>query len=207
MLVQKGAIWGKPQLENSYSNFVNSIDSEQTRQVYEYTLSQFLNHYSLELDTFLRLEPAEISRYIVNYLVEKKISRQYKVVIFSAIKHACEMNEYVKRYLGFTNSSLKIRENFKVRNIYKMLEENPNVKKMQEKPVVLQWFDVLCDVCDPCDVEKTKDSEKIPEKIDENTGEKNTTVSFSNYNLKKDQTSYSDLLDALRLALKGYQIN
>ena len=25
-------------------------------------------------------------------------------------------------------------------------------------------------------------------------------------NLKKDQTSYSDLLDALRLALKGYQI-
>lgn len=26
-------------------------------------------------------------------------------------------------------------------------------------------------------------------------------------NLKKDQTSYSDLLDGLRLALKGYQIN
>ncbi len=25
-------------------------------------------------------------------------------------------------------------------------------------------------------------------------------------NLKKDQTSYSDLLDALRLALKGYQL-
>lgn len=25
-------------------------------------------------------------------------------------------------------------------------------------------------------------------------------------NLKKEQTSYSDLLDALRLALKGYQI-
>ncbi len=25
-------------------------------------------------------------------------------------------------------------------------------------------------------------------------------------NLKKDQTSYSDLLDALRLSLKGYQL-
>ena len=81
--------------KSEYSNFVNSINSEQTRQVYEYTLSQFLNHYSLELETFLRLEPAEISRYIVNYLVEKKISRQYKVVIFSAIKHACEMNDVI----------------------------------------------------------------------------------------------------------------
>ena len=27
------------------------------------------------------------------------------------------------------------------------------------------------------------------------------------YSLDKDQTSYDDLLDALRLSLKGYQIN
>ena len=32
------------------------------------------------------------------------------------------------------------------------------------------------------------------------------TVYAEELNLKKDQTSYSDLLDALRLALKGYEV-
>jgi len=31
-------------LDEKYSNFVNSINSEQTRQVYEYSLTQFLKH-------------------------------------------------------------------------------------------------------------------------------------------------------------------
>ena len=79
----------------AYSNFVNSINSEQTRQTYEFSLSKFLNHCKLDLDTFLSLSQQEISNLITNYLVDKKISRQYKVVIFSAIKHACEMNDVV----------------------------------------------------------------------------------------------------------------
>jgi hypothetical protein len=32
------------------------------------------------------------------------------------------------------------------------------------------------------------------------------TVYAEELSLKKDQTSYSDLLDALRLALKGYEV-
>ena len=82
-------------LDEKYSNFVNSINSEQTRQVYEYSLTQFLKHCQMDLDSFLRLEQQEISNIIINYLVEKKISRQYKIVIFSAIKHACEMNDVI----------------------------------------------------------------------------------------------------------------
>jgi len=82
-------------LDEAYSNFVNSINSDQTRQVYEYTLSQFLKHYQLDLDSFLKLSQQDISNYIINYLVNKKISRQYKTVIFSAIKHACEMNDVI----------------------------------------------------------------------------------------------------------------
>jgi len=49
----------------------------------------------MDLDSFHRLEQQEISNIIINYLVEKKISRQYKIVIFSAIKHACEMNDVI----------------------------------------------------------------------------------------------------------------
>lgn len=76
-----------------YSNFVNSINSEQTRRKYEYTLTQFLKHYQIDLESFLALSQQEISDYIINYLVRRKISRQYKIVIFSAIKNACEMND------------------------------------------------------------------------------------------------------------------
>jgi integrase len=79
----------------AYSNFIDSINSDQTRQVYEYTLSQFLKHYEIGLDSFLRLSQQEISNRIIDYVVNKKISRQYKIVIFSAIKHACEMNDVI----------------------------------------------------------------------------------------------------------------
>jgi integrase len=82
-------------LDEAYSNFVNSINSDQTRQVYEYSLSRFLKHYGMDLNSFLRLSQQEISNLIINYLVNKKISRQYKIVIFSAIKPACEMNDVV----------------------------------------------------------------------------------------------------------------
>src|SRR5687767_15084115 len=78
-----------------YSNFVNSINSDQTRKMYEYSLSKFLKHYEMDLDSFLSLLQKEISNFIVDYLVIKKISRQYKIVIFSAIKHACEMNDVI----------------------------------------------------------------------------------------------------------------
>lgn len=78
-----------------YFNFVNSINSEQTRRQYEYSLTQFLKHYKIDLDSFLRLSQKEISDFIINYLVNKKISRQYKIVIFSAIKHCCEMNDVI----------------------------------------------------------------------------------------------------------------
>ena len=72
---------------------MNSINSEQTRRQYEYSLTQFLKHY--QIDSFLGLSQKEISDYIINYLVNRKISKQYKIVIFSAIKHCCEMNDVI----------------------------------------------------------------------------------------------------------------
>lgn len=62
----------------AYSNFANSINSDQTRHAYEYSLNQFLKHYQTDLDSFLR-SSQEISNYIISYLVEKKISRKYKI--------------------------------------------------------------------------------------------------------------------------------
>lgn len=83
------------QKEDAYSNFVNSIDSEKTKEVYQYSLNRFLQHYQTDLDSFLSLSQQEISDLIVNYLINKKVSRQYKIVIFSAIMHCCQMNDVI----------------------------------------------------------------------------------------------------------------
>ena len=80
---------------SKYDNFVNSINSEQTKEQYEYSLAQFLKHYQIDLDSFLTLSQQEMSDYIINYLVNKRVSKQYKIVIFSAIKHACVMNDII----------------------------------------------------------------------------------------------------------------
>lgn len=83
---------------NVYDNFVNSINSinsDETKEQYEYCLTQFLKYCQMNLDSFLKLPQDEISSLIVNYLLQRKVSRQYKVVIFSAIKHTCEMNDVV----------------------------------------------------------------------------------------------------------------
>ena len=80
---------------NAYDNFVNSINSDETKEQYEYCLAQFLKYCQMNLDSFLKLPQDEIPNLIVNYLLQRKVSRQYKVVIFSAIKHACEMNDVI----------------------------------------------------------------------------------------------------------------
>ncbi len=93
--MQTFTIGQKSESEGAYSNFVNSINSAETKEQYEYCLAHFLKYCQMNLDSFLSLPQDEISNLIVNYLLQRKVSRQYKVVIFSAIKHACEMNDVV----------------------------------------------------------------------------------------------------------------
>ena len=112
--------------DQAYSNFVNSINSEQTREMYEYCLRQFLKYCQMDLYCFLSLSQQEISNILINYLVEekKKISRQYLAI------------------------------------------EQKHDKLLTSL--------------------RTAYTEEL--------------------NLKKEQTSYDDMLDALRLSLKGYNI-
>ena len=75
------------QKEDAYSNFVNSIDSEKTKEVYQYSLNRFLQYWQTDLDSFLSLSQQEISDLIVNCPINKKVSRAYNIVIFSAVMH------------------------------------------------------------------------------------------------------------------------
>jgi len=78
-----------------YFNFINSLDSEYTKKTYEYHIQKFLNHYKTDLAIFLKLPQQEISNLLIKYLVERKLSKSSKNIVFATIRHACEMNDVI----------------------------------------------------------------------------------------------------------------
>jgi hypothetical protein len=61
---------------DAYDNIVNPINSDQTKEQYEYCLAQFLKYCQMNLDSFLKLPQDEVSSLIVKYLLQRKVSRQ-----------------------------------------------------------------------------------------------------------------------------------
>jgi integrase len=53
------------------------------------------------------LSPQDQTNIIIKYLVEKKISRQYKNLIFATIKHACDMNDCLLNWKKIKKFSIK----------------------------------------------------------------------------------------------------
>ena len=110
-------------------------------------------------------------------------------------KTACEKNEYVKSYLigGNKNSTykhlLKIENNRKLRSTCELLIENPNIKRIQEKPIVLQWINPnsnsLSDISDTTDTTKNKIHCNIDNKgveIPSDRSDRSDTQTTKNYN-------------------------
>ena len=61
----------------AYFNFINSQNSESTRNSYKFCLEKFLNHYEIDLASFLKSSQEEMSNLIIKYLVDEKISKGY----------------------------------------------------------------------------------------------------------------------------------
>lgn len=79
----------------AYFNFINSLNSESTRNSYKFCLEKILNNYGINLLSSLKLPEQDITNLIIKYLVDKKISKQYKNLITATLKHACEINDIV----------------------------------------------------------------------------------------------------------------
>jgi integrase len=91
----------------AYFNFINSLNSESTRNSYKFCLEKFLIYYKLDLASFLQLPTEEMSNLIIKYLVDKKISRGHKNLVTATLKHLCEINDIVlnwKKIKKFINS-------------------------------------------------------------------------------------------------------
>jgi integrase len=91
----------------AYFNFINSLKSESTKKSYKLCLEKFLNQLEIDLPSLLKLPQDELTNLIIKYLVEKKISKQYKNLITATLKHACEINDIVlnwrkiKKFINF----------------------------------------------------------------------------------------------------------
>jgi integrase len=94
--------------QQEYLNFIDSIDSDYTKKTYSYCLEQFLNYNKTDLHKFMLLPTMDQTNIITSYLVQKKVSRQYKNLIVATIKHACDMNDRLlnwKRIKKFVRST------------------------------------------------------------------------------------------------------
>lgn len=97
--------------------------------------------------------------------------KQSGITFDELIKEVCENNEYVSRYLGFGHRSLQIKDNKKVKVLLEMIIKNPNVKRTNYRPIVLQWFESEAEAArgsdpnDLCDLQKTNRIEEGNQEI------------------------------------------
>jgi len=147
--------------ENStvFFNFINSLDSEYTKDSNRFCLEKFLNHYDIDLVSFLKLPQEEMTTLIIKYLVDKKISRRYKSLVTASIKHACEINDVVlnwKKIKKFINSEksgneIKGRDrgytHEEIRKFYKQIIEDYVyiVRSIIPADVIDDHFRLYCD--------------------------------------------------------------
>lgn len=91
----------------AYFNFINSLKTQATKELYRYQLERFLKYSGFNITSFLSFPSTDIRDLLIKYLVSKKNqSYSSQNVAFSAIKHLCEMNDVIlnwkkiKKFMG-----------------------------------------------------------------------------------------------------------
>lgn len=88
---------------SSYFNFINTLNSELTKKKCSTIWNNFCSIVKIspsattadQLNKLLKISENKIADFIIKYLVQKKVSRSSKKVIFATIKHACEIDDVV----------------------------------------------------------------------------------------------------------------
>lgn len=148
------------------------VDEEDAKEVMEF--------YNVMLVTFQKSVVISQSPRDLAYNECVSILEQIKdfggIALEDSFKTICKNNERVANYFQYDEKPLKIKNNRKVRDVYERLLNHSNVKKVQEKPIVLQWLDSsttkiedpdLSDPSDICDKDKTTYNTKEKEKVNE----------------------------------------
>jgi hypothetical protein len=109
------------------------LDAKDAMEFYNAVIYQYLDSTVLIPD-----DPKDIT--VVEFTKVLKES-PFAFSLEELVKKACERNQYVKSYLWVSgnkiNSSFRIGNNRKLRSVYDLLLENPNIKGVNEKPIAL----------------------------------------------------------------------
>jgi hypothetical protein len=139
-----------------------------------------------------------IIRYLAAILMlRKKITKPFRYCSKSEIKELLEWMK-TKKYKRSTHEKFRVI----LKSFYKIVYGNN-----EYYPDTVKWFSVKVSK-EICDSQKTLDTAEylaVPEKY-EKLIISLRTAQAKEYSLDKKQTSYDDLLDGLRLSLKGYNI-
>ncbi len=115
-------------------------DAKETLQYYDSIIKDYNN------EVYIPEDPRERAfKDCITILKESKMG----VSMDELTNMTCKRIEQVSRYLHFGNRSLSLRDNKKVRNLYEMLISQKNIRKINDKPIVLQWFDNQEETFDP----------------------------------------------------------
>jgi hypothetical protein len=80
----------------AYFNFINSIKSDVTKEVYRNALKRFLQHCKLDIETLAKTDVKDIETLLIDYIVKlKKDKKSFSSmnVVTSALTHYCVMND------------------------------------------------------------------------------------------------------------------
>ena len=112
------------------------VDEEDAKEVMEF--------YNVMLHEFQKQVVISQSPRDIGYQEGVSILEQCKefggISLEELFKNICQRNEQLANYFEFGKKSFKIQDNKKIRNIYEMLLNHSNIKKIKEKPIVLQWL-------------------------------------------------------------------
>jgi DNA replicative helicase MCM subunit Mcm2 (Cdc46/Mcm family) len=110
-------------------NVVDDGDATDTIQFYNVILAQYQQIVNV---------PTSPRNIAYNECITTLKEIKSPITLEQLLKHVCQNNNYVKNYLCFSNGNLRLSDNMKVRSVYEMLLNHSNVRRIQEKPVVLQ---------------------------------------------------------------------
>ena len=178
---------------------VDEYDAKEAEQYYNVMLLNF------QKQVVLSEPPTEIA---YNECISSlKQQKNFSGIVFEdLLKEICKNNLQIADYLGYPRKSLQIKINRKSRKICYKLLNNSHIKKINEHPIALKWFDNY-DNNNESDVGDTGDTYKTPN--EKNFDKKNEILNESGQEPMSptSQTSPRDNNEDKEETIKGFQFS
>jgi replicative DNA helicase Mcm len=110
-------------------SIADAEDAREMMQFYNLILKEFSAVVTVQSD------PRDIA---YNECVDVLRGTKFAITFEEVLKSACARNEHVRLYVG---NRPKMRDNNKLRPLLEMLLNHSCIKRIQDKPVVLKWFE------------------------------------------------------------------